>query len=267
MKKNNIWFYPIIIIAVFLIFTSSCKKDDDDVKKTGVLKFKTLNPWKSGKKSIKNLKSILSNPELVGDTTVTHTTSFKIAVGDVWVSQGEVKVGNPDNLEWIRLTSSTNTELKLFEHYVFSPVELPVGTYKSIKITFRNIFYRYAQLVSNPSIAYELLETMDSYTTPCDENDTSWARTNYFSPDGKLMLNSNDVFEIASAGEKVAGFSIEAGKTAILSWRLGAGATRPCITYLIDANSNRVWDCGIDLMDFECPPENEYMFDFVVKYE
>lgn len=269
-KKNRFWIYPLIVMGFVLILTNSCKKDkddDDDVKKSGVLKFKTSNPWTSGKKSTMYLKSTTSNPPLVGDTTITHTTSLKLSIGDVWVSQGEVKAGQPDNLEWIRLTSFTNTELKLFENYSFSAVEIPVGTYKSIKITFRNVFYRYAQLVSNPSISYELLETMGSWTSPCDENDTTWAKTNYFSPDGNHILNDNGVFEIVSAGEKVGGFSIEAGKTAIVSWRLGAGATQPCITYLIDENSNLEWDCGVDRMEFECPPEVEYMWDFVVEYE
>ncbi len=187
--------------------------------------------------------------------------------GDVWVSTGEVKAGQANDMEWIRLTNVTNTDQKLFEDYSFSKIELPAGTYKSIKLTFRNVFYRYAQLVSNPEISYELLETMGSWTSPCDENDTTWARTNYFGFDGNHILNDNGTFELVSEGEKLGGFTIEAGKTAIVSWRLGAGATQPCITYLIDENNNLEWDCGVDRMEFECPPEVEYMWDFVVEYK
>jgi hypothetical protein len=221
------------------------------------------------KKSAVLLKSTASNPPLTGDTTATITSSFKLTIGDVWVSQGEVKAGNSDNLEWIRLTSFTNTEPKLFEDYLFSAIEIPGGTYQSIKLTFRNVFYRYNYLVSDSSVKYELLETMGSWTDACDENDTTWARTNYFGPDGNHILNDNDVFELVSAGEKIGGFSIESGKTAIVSWRLGAGYTGTCYTYLIDENSNLEWDCGIDRMEFECIPESEYlyMWDFLVEYE
>lgn len=213
------------------------------------------------------MKSEATNPALIGDTTETYMTSIKFYIGDVWISQDEVKAGDPDELEWIRLTSYTNTENKLFEDYSFSAVEIPAGTYQSIKITFRNVFYRYTQLISDPTITYELLETMGSWTDPCNENDTTWARTNYFGSDGNHIMNDGDVFELVSEGEKLGGFSIEPSKTAVVSWRLGAGATEPCVNYLIDENGNRQWDCGIDYIEDECPPEMEYMWDFVVEYK
>jgi len=256
-------------LCVGLLFSSCNKGDDseDNLKSQGMIKFKTSNPLTSSNKSTSLLKSISANPSLIGDTTITHSTSFKLCIGDVWVSQGEVKAGETDNLEWIRLTSITNTEAKLFEDYSFTATEIPIGSYRSIKITFRNVFYRYVQLVSDPTVKYELLETMGSWTTPCDAADTTWATTNYFGPEGNHKLNDNDLFELVSSGEKIGGFNIEADKTAIVTWRLGAGATTPCITYLIDENSNLQWDCGIDRMEFDCPPEVEYMWDFVVDYE
>jgi hypothetical protein len=234
---------------------------------TGTIEFRTVNPLRSGLSKAGLPKSAQTNPSLVGDTTTAYTTSYMLCVGDVWVSQQEVKAGETDTLQWIRLTTTTNTQHKLFEDYTFSAIEIPAGTYKSIKITFRNLFYRYVQLASDTAIAFELLETMGSWTDTCNANDTSWARTNYFGPDGNHILDSNNVFELVSAGERLGGFSIEAGKTAIVTWRLGAGATQPCTTYLIDKNSNRVWDCGVDRMDFVCPPEVQYMWDFVVAYQ
>lgn len=254
-------------IAISLLATvlfSSCKKDDDKdtSNQTGTVEFKTINPVAELVGGLKN------NPALTGDTTVTHLSSLKIGIGDVWVSKGEVKAGQPDNLEWIRLTSVTNTDLKLFEDYQFSPVELPVGTYKSVKITFRNIFYRKAVLASDKSVQYELLETMGSSTDACDENDTTWARVNYFSTDGNHSINaSTGLFELASEGEKVGGFTIEANKKASLIWRLGAGVEGYCTEYLIDVNGNGVWDCGIDQRIDECPAEMEYMWDFYVEYD
>jgi len=255
------------ILCIGILF-SSCKKDDDsnNIETQGLLQFNTSNPLNSGNTTTFPLKSISTNPPLIGDTTITYTTSLKLCVGDVWVSQGIVRDGEPNNMDWIRITNSTNTELKLFEDYSFSVIKIPAGSYKSVKITFRNVFYRYAQLVSDPSVAYELLETMGSWTSLCDVNDTTWVQANYFGPGGNHHL-LNGIFESVSSGEKLGGFSIEADKTAMVTWRLYAGATTPCTTYLIDENSNLEWDCGIDRMEFDCPPELEYMWDFVVEYE
>jgi hypothetical protein len=271
MKKRQIIpFLPLLIMGVLLVFASSCNKDDEDdnVPSTnGLIEFKCINPVASNLKSVSNTKSVLSNPALTGDTTETYFTSMNFTIGDVWVSQGEVKAGETDNFEWIRLTNTTNTDSKLFEDYIFPTKEIPVGNYKSIKITFRNIFYRHVHLISDPSIKYELLETMGSWTTPCDPADTSWATINYFGPDGNHKLNSSNVFELVSQGEKIGGFNIEADKKANISWRLYAGVTTPCTNYLIDENSNLQWDCGVDRIEEECPPELEYMWDFVVEYE
>ena len=260
---------PMTIISTILCFGllfSGCNKEND-LEPKGFIEFRTSNPMTSSNNSASLLRPISTNPSLIGDTTITHSTSLKLCIGDVWISQEVVKAGETDNLEWIRLTTTTNTEAKLFEDYSFSAIEIPLGIYESIKITFRNVFYRYVQLVSDTSVKYELLETMGSWTAPCDETDTTWAATNYFGPDGNHKLNDNDLFELVSSGEKIGGFSIEDDKTAIVTWRLYAGATTPCITYLIDENSNLEWDCGTDRMEFDCPPEVEYMWDFVVEYE
>jgi hypothetical protein len=270
MEKQKSKFRPMLnTVLCLLIMLTACtkEKDENNNDKTGILRFKTLNPLENSKSLLYPKSGAITNPPLTGSTTVTETTSFKLCVGDVWVSKEEVKAGQPDNLLWERLTSVTNKEHKLFEDYTFSDVEIPAGNYKSIKITFRNVFYRYARLVSDPNVAYELLETMGSWSSPCDENDTTWARTNYFGPDGNHSLGNNGLFELVSAGEKLGGFNIEEGQVASVSWRLGAGATEPCITYLIDENGNLLWDCGIDRMDFECPPEVEYMWDFIVEYQ
>ena len=212
-------------------------------------------------------KSILmcnENPPLTGDTTKTETIDLKVCVGDIWVSQDEVKAGNPDNLNWIRLTKETNNDLRYFEENSLSPVSLPTGKYKSIKITFKNRFYRCCKLMNDESVYYELLETMGSTFDPCDVNDDSWAKTNYFSDAGNHYLNSDGVFELASEGEKMGMFEIFDSKTTLLQWRLGGGVEATCETNLIDLNKNRQWDCGTDDMEIICPPEVEVMFDFYV---
>jgi hypothetical protein len=257
------------ILCASILFTA-CKKNEDDKitpPKNGIIEFKCINPWSLSLKSAYKTKSRLSNPLLLGDTTETLLTSLIITIGDVWVSQGNITVGQPDNLEWVKLTNITNTDLKLFEDYTFPAKEIAVGDYKSIKITLRNIWYRQVKLSSDPTVIYELLETMGSSSDPCNSDDDSWAKTDYFGSGGNHNLDINGNFVLVEDGEKVNGFKIESGKKAIISWRLGAGSTDPCINYLLDLNGNRIWDCGIDDLYDECPIGMEYMWDFVVEYE
>lgn len=263
---RSISIVPIMLCSLMILTSCDIGNNDNDIK-NGVIQFQTLNSISSVNKSTGLVTVLGANPALTGSTTETLTTSFILTIGDVWVSQQEVKAGNSDHLDWVRLTAVTNKEPKLFEDYTFSAMEIPEGTYKSIKITFRNVFYRYAQLVSDPMVKYELLETMGSWTDACDVNDTTWAKTNYFGTDGNHLVNDLGVFELVAPGEKIDGFSIEAGKTALVGWRLGAGVTTPCTTYLIDENENLTWDCGIDRMDFVCPPDAIYMWDFVIEYQ
>jgi len=202
-----------------------------------------------------------SNPDLTGDQTVTKTISLNLCVGDVWVSKNEVKAGQPDIAEdWVRLTSVTNREHLLFEDYSFPEIEIPIGEYKSVRLSLKNVFYHYAVLLSDSTVSYELLETMGSYEDPCDLNDTSWidSNTNYFSADGNHRL-VNGIFQLDVAGEKLTGFNITDNQNAAVTWRLGAGLDEPCTTTLHDVNGNRKWDCGIDTMSFWCPPEVKYM--------
>ncbi|MDD3432130.1 MAG: hypothetical protein PHF38_08920 [Bacteroidales bacterium] len=262
---KNTFFISVVLGAAFLFF--SCNNEETP-EKTGTIEFKCINPFADMlAPSMVAVRAAFENPPLTGDTTATHMLSMRWVIGDVWVAQGEVKAGETDNLEWIRLTTTTNREMKLFEEYTFAPQTVPVGDYQSVKITFRNIFYRHVRLITDPEVAYELLETMGSWTDPCNAADTSWAATNYFSTGGNHILNDQGRFVLASEGEKISGLSILENKKAIVSWRLGAGASAPCINYLIDENGNRQWDCGVDRVEDECPADMEYMWDFVVEYE
>lgn len=259
--------YLFCLFLALMLALGGCSKESN---KNGVLRFKTSNPLVAGQNAFSQAVITglgVDNPPLTGHTTATRTLSMRLTVGDVWIAKGEVKVGQPDNLEWIRITKSTNTQAKLFEDIAFEDVEIPEGTYNSIKITFKNIFYRYCVLVANPTVSYEFLETMGSYLAACDPNDQSWARTNYFGPEGNHYLGSDGKFAMAAQGEKVAPVVVKGGKIAVVTWRMGAGATVPCTTYIIDNNDNRQWDCGTDVMDFECPPEVKYMWDFVFEYK
>lgn len=258
MKTNSI----LSILLCTLILVAGCKKDTDGDKKTGLLKFKMISPTSTEIKEIgytKSTSSTTSNPPLVGDVTVTILKNINACVGDIWVSEGIVTEGRADNLRWIRLTDVTNTKLLFFEDYSFAPKNVPVGTYRSIKISLRNIFYWVTELKSNPTIKYELLQTMGSSLAPCNVDDQSWV-IDYFSEDGNHYL-INGVFKLVAPDEKIAGFTIEAGKTATVSWRW---LMRGCTFNLLDLNKNRVFDCGVDDIDMVCPG---YMSDFIVGYE
>lgn len=260
---KTIRFTGIILLAV--VFLTGCTEENLTGK--GTIRFECYNPNAISIKSpIFRVKSVFENTPLTGKTTETIMTNLKFTIGDVWVSKGLVEIGGKDDLEWIRLTDSTNTSLKYFDEYSFPAKEIPTGEYRSIKITFRNICYRQVKLASDHKVVYELLETMGSWTDPCNPNDTTWAKTNYFSEGGNHYLNAAGVFELASEGEKIAGFNVGDGKITGIIWRLGAGATENCIITLLDKNANRAWDCGVDEMEIECPPTVKYMWDFQVAY-
>ncbi len=243
-----------MLCLVFLFH--SCKKEDNSDNK-GFIEFKTSNSITLSQNSSSLLKSALVNPPLTRDTTLVHLVSLNLIIADVWVSQGVVRAEEADNMEWVRLTNTTNTQTKLFEDYSFSAADIPAGNYQSIKITFGNEFYRHVQLASDPSVKYELIEWMDS---------SGSSVTNYFGPGGNHRL-VNGKFISTSAGEKIGGFIIEADRTAIVTWRLFAGATEACPEYLIDNNGNLEWDDGIDSMvELDCPGLT-YMWDFVVEYQ
>ncbi len=262
--KNTLSLGVFLVAACLFI---SCNNEETP-QKTGTIEFKCINPFADmPAPSMVSVRSAFENPPLTGDTTLTYMISMRWTIGDVWVAKGEVKAGEKDNLEWIRLTTATNREMKLFEEYSFAPKMVPLGEYKSVKITFRNVFYRQVRLISNPEQEYELLETMGSWTDPCNAADTSWAATNYFSIGGNHILNEQGYFVLASEGERISGLNILENKKAVISWRLGAGAGSHCINYLIDMNGNRQWDCGVDKVEDECPEDMEYMWDFVVEYE
>ncbi|MCB0734088.1 MAG: hypothetical protein H6608_03445 [Flavobacteriales bacterium] len=262
MKLNLKILLGLLTLFFLPLLLTHCK-DDESPKQTGTLRFQMINPISQPYRMKK------ANPDLTGTETVTKTISFNVCVGDVWVSKHEVKEGEEDVPEdWVRLTSFTNRDHKLFEDYSFPDVEIPIGEYKSVHLTFRNVFYRYAVLESDSSVFYELLETMGSWGDSCNWNDTSWVdpNSNYFSLAGNhRLVGGRYILEVPD--EKLTGFTIDANKIAVVSWRLGAGATEPCTTTLHDVNNNRTWDCGTDSMSFYCPPEVKAMWDFVVEYQ
>ena len=95
--KQKLLFCSLLFVVIIL---AGCSEDSvvEPEESTGSLEFNTLNPWSSGQQSSLLLPSMIANPPLIGDTTITETTSLKLCIGDVWVSQEEAEEGQTDNL-------------------------------------------------------------------------------------------------------------------------------------------------------------------------
>lgn len=201
------------------------------------------------------------------NTYTMHTLTFKLTVTEVYVSQGTVTNHGTDDLVWHKI--GENSQSKFFEDYTFTANDLPVGYYNSIKITFKNVFYRYAAYQSDPSQTLEMRETMQPYKAPCDDEDA--LVTNYFTETGNYELDGN-TFSTLNEGETLTGFEILPGEVTHIYWKFGD--ERPwdplmCTFEWVDENSNGVWDCGIDVMaNFQCnyDPPLETMWIFVPVY-
>lgn len=250
-----------LLVCFFLsgLLLTSCGKDDN---KTGKLVFKAVKEM-PGIKSVSSTK--FDKEKIKKGGIVMHTVNLKLTVTEIWVSQEEVVVGMPDNLTWYPI--GTNNELKYFDEYEFTVNDLPAGNYKSIKMVFKNIWYRVAVLQSDTGVVMELRENMG--TSDCTYDGTIPA--NYFSTGGNHRINENGKFYLTSSGEKVGGFEIQEKKIAKVFWKLGGTSNIPitaCTFEWIDNNNNGQWDCGIDQTDnFDCPPGVDVMWGFIVQYE
>ncbi len=254
MKTNQVVF-SLLIASLMLV---SCEKEND---KTGKLIFK-------GVKTVPNQETLKSSRmSIKASPTVMVTDNMKATIMELWVSQGVVEVGKPDDLKWFKI--GENNTMKFIDEYQFTVDDLPVGVYRSIKMTLKNIWYRYAYPLSDPTQKIEMKQTMGSDSDPCDDEDKV-VPTNYFSYGGNHNLVGG-VFKVVSEGEKVGGFEIKEGKITTVYMKLnGAGGDgiAPCTFDWLDVNSNGVWDCGVDqLENFDCPPEVQTMFDFIIEYE
>jgi hypothetical protein len=198
-----------------------------------------------------------------------HTLNLKLTVTEIWISKDEFKAGGKDNLTWIKI--GENDELKNFDEYTFTAEDIPAGVYKSIKITFKNIFYRLAAYQSDISNIITMKERMGDWIGDCTDEE-ALAPTNYFNSSGNHNL-SGENFIAVNPNEKLTGFEIKPGKITKLYWKLGD--ERPWDPYVctfewIDENNNGIWDCGVDRMDnFNCNmnPPLETMWIFIAEYE
>jgi hypothetical protein len=250
----------LLLLLPILFILAGCSKEDKE--KTGKLVFKTIKEM-PGEKALA-VAPFLKNNVSVSDVYLMRTINMRGTITEIHVSQGEVKAGNANNLTWYKI--GENDELKYFDEYTFELDNLPVGVYQSIQMGLKNIWYRIAIHHSDPDNVVEMKETMGNNN--CDDNET--IIMDYFSNDGNHIIE-NGLFKLVSSGEKVGGFEILEGKVTTVYLKLGGASDVPisaCTFEWLDNNSNGIWDCGIDRADnFECPPEVDVMFGFIVEYE
>jgi len=241
------------IYAFSILFLMSCDKDEQ----TASLIVDCVNQMDLPKSVMLSLEPAVDNPWI--------TDNMKFTILDIAVSQGLVEEGNPDDLTWYNV--GVNNQLKFWNEYTFFAEKLPVGTYRSLRVNFRNVWYRYAYLQSDPSVRFEGMENMLGWFRSCSEE--APVPTNYFSSGGNHQLGDQGFF-VVNEHEKIDLFSLEEGVLTRLYWILGqegSDTLDPCTFTWYDENNNGVWDCDQDRLDFYCPPGWHSMFDFRVEYE
>jgi hypothetical protein len=252
----------LILIFAGLIIFNSC---DSSIEK-GSVQISIKNPVLENYSAfVKKSGFKISNPPLAGDTTITLIESLKICIGDIWISKDEISPGTIDNLNWVKLTTHTNFDLKLFEEYQFDPVMIESGTYKSIKISSKNLFYRHCVVQNNPSVVYDIPETQSNDLSPCIISDSTWAQPIYISLTGNYTLLSG-TFQLISAAQKINGFKVNPGEVTGFYWSFGDESTIPCTMKIFDKNSNRIWECGTDKKSIECSENIFEIFKFEFTY-
>ncbi len=258
----------LFLFAAIIIF--SCKDNGTESEsQTGKIIFagvKTLPSQSSAASSIPNdimLSKKFSNIYKM------HTTDLLLTVREIWVSKGTITPGGADNLTWIKI--GENTQQKLFSDYTFTAENLSAGVYNSVKIIFKNVFYRTAVYQSDHNSSVTMKETMSSYLGSCTD-DNALANVNYFCSSGCYYLINNK-FTLQNPNENIPGFEIRAGKTTRLYWKMGDERSFDPYSFVfdwIDENNNGVWDCGVDRMDnFTCliTPPIESMWKIIPVYE
>jgi hypothetical protein len=127
----------ILFLLMVLIF-AAC----DDQQEKGTLIFKGITSITPQNVVAKPLKVRAS-----GTNHTMHTADLKFYVHEIWASQGLASSGKTDDFKWYKIGSGN--ALKSVKDYYFEIKDLPVGSYQSIKIIFKNVVERVAVYQKN----------------------------------------------------------------------------------------------------------------------
>ncbi|MDD3716191.1 MAG: hypothetical protein PHT46_03700 [Candidatus Marinimicrobia bacterium] len=241
----------IFVLAIFLLFSCDLFNSGD----TGMLVFKgvqNLPPQITAKRS--ELSTVL----IPGENTHTmYSRDMKFNVYEIYISEELVDTGLSDLFQWYKI--GENNGLKSVHEYEMQADDLPPGTYKSLKIIFRNEVLRYAVYINDTANVV----LMPSSLGESDSGDSSFV-INYFSAKGSFM-HSDAGFELMSSGENIQGFRINAGRTTTLYWMGGSpDATWSDFTFTWhDMDEDSLWSPGVDFVNNFEGPEGVPMWTFM----
>jgi hypothetical protein len=237
MKKTISCFY--LFLAVFIMI-SGCKKKDDGVDNTpSTGNLQVHFSWYTAKGGDK------------ADTNSCDIVDIKNTLLSIAVSTQDITVGKADDLAWTTVYTASSPEY--FTDRTAPVVNLPTGTYKSIKIVQKNTVIWQCTFNSG---TYEFESYNNTNYGPDDE-----IPANYFYNGGSYYLDTIGHFQYGNA-ESVGSFQIESNKTTSLNWRMN-------LIHLdwIDVDSNGVWTSGVDKLDnWQTASGITTMFDFIVNY-
>ena len=165
------------------------------------------------------------------------------------VSTGEIIEGKPDNLDWKTIYESSNeilhTELKI-------SIDLPIGAYKSIKLTMSNRLSWICTLRGN---TLEFPDLNSSQLIP------EAKILNWFGKEGLFLLDANN-FKLVQPKEKLGLFEIRSGKITNVTLRMNIKTLD-----WIDNDRDGKWSFGDRLDNWTTPQGIDTMMDFIIKYE
>ena len=197
--------------------------------------------------------------EHLGDSM--EMTGAQFNIYEMYISKTQINSGNYDDLEWHLI--SDDLGLIHMEDVDFMAEDIPSGTYKSLKIVFRNQFVRNARLQRDTTKTF----AFESSLSEGDFPDTTLL-INYFSQGGSFYTN-NGYFVSMSEGENMPTFNINADVTTTIYWKGGGEDTKwTDISFeWHDFNMDSVWTPGIDLLNNFEEPDGIPMWTFMVVEE
>jgi hypothetical protein len=237
------------VLAIALLMSCGKKDVTGPTQEKGTLKFSTTVWNQYIAKAVKALSKTLTATSSPGDTNTCNLINLKSIMYKIEVSTGEIIEGKPDNLDWKTIYESSNeilhTELKI-------SIDLPIGAYKSIKLTMSNRLSWICTLRGN---TLEFPDLNSSQLIP------EAKILNWFGKEGLFLLDANN-FKLVQPKEKLGLFEIRSGKITNVTLRMNIKTLD-----WIDNDRDGKWSFGDRLDNWTTPEGIDTMVDFIIKYE
>lgn len=239
MKKT------ILSLMTASLLLLSCDKNENNDAEKGTLTFLTT-VWNT-KLSDDVTKTLL---KAKGDTNTVDLINIRHLISKIEITTDEIKDGvSPNDINWTLMYES-NQEMLHTDREV--TIELPVGEYKGIKLTQRNLMY-WVCLFEGDTIEFPSLNNSD-----LQQNAELF---NYFGEEGFYEIEDG-VFVSTNAEERLGFFEIKPDATTKVTMRMNL------ITLdWVDSDGSGEWSYGDELTNWTVPEGVTTMTDFIVEYE